>query len=677
MKVFRKLMITLALVLVFTLVLPDIAPAFYITTQVEAAVRLNAKSVTLEQGKKSTLSIKGSKKAFSWTSSDSSIVTVKRNSKAKYKAKITALKPGTAVVIATRAGKSYTCTVTVKAKQTKATPTPKPTPKPTATPTPRPTATPTPRPTPTTAPSSAASLDDPYDLLNADGTYAEFEVTSRYTGAVYTSKPGYSVGVLRDYTATGTYTDQEFAYKDSKTTDTDFYFSYSNPTNYDKVAFIELSGMKAGDKFTLSTLPAGDYVNCISVENNEWFPSDSSGFVGTYSKKTSVYFDEISIVCYYNTGKASAVRYYIKLHDESGLYHVIDGIRVIATDIKTATPTPTQKPSATPTPRPTATPMPTATPWPTATPLPTPTQAPTVTTGKCPYCGGIGTVVCPLCEGYGRTKCRTCHGEGESMCKNCYGLGYTRDMFGNGTTRCNHCYGRGSIPCTDCASTGYVPCMGCDGAGRLKCVDCDGTGWITTTTPNVSINTGYTGTCDHCGGTGTGSCVTCGGAGGKKCTKCNGTGKITCSVCAGTRTQTSLWGSTSCSACNGRGYNYCTACEGGYIDCTDCGGKGTTSCAKCGADGYISAEDAAKPFVFVAATETIPKKIQCSNCGGTGTPNCSTCDGAGRLQCFSCYGKGCSSCDYKGYVECKFCKGTGKANGCWVCGGKGWYRESK
>ena len=123
-----------------------------INTEAATKVYLNKKSVTLTQGKTTTLKVKGIRKntKVKYTSNKKSVATVSS------KGKITAKKKGVAIISAKFTVKSnkksvtkvLKCKVTVKAKRVQATKTPKPTS------TPRPTATPTVRPTNTVAPTA-------------------------------------------------------------------------------------------------------------------------------------------------------------------------------------------------------------------------------------------------------------------------------------------------------------------------------------------------------------------------------------------------------------------------------------------------------------------------------------------------------------------------------------------
>lgn len=106
MKSKKKLLISLMLLFSFCFALIP-------STEVEAAVKLNKKKVTLYVGKSTTLKVKGTKKKAKWTSSNKKVATV--SSKGKVKAK----KKGTAKITAKIGKKKYTCKVTVKQKTNK------------------------------------------------------------------------------------------------------------------------------------------------------------------------------------------------------------------------------------------------------------------------------------------------------------------------------------------------------------------------------------------------------------------------------------------------------------------------------------------------------------------------------------------------------------------------------
>ena len=114
------------------------------TTSVSAAkIKLNKTKLTLAQGKKYRLKVKGTKKKVKWSSTKKSVATVNK------KGVVTAKKKGTAYIKAKVGKKTYKCKVTVKSKKAPAKPAPttpsapvNPPAEPTATPTEAPSKTP-------------------------------------------------------------------------------------------------------------------------------------------------------------------------------------------------------------------------------------------------------------------------------------------------------------------------------------------------------------------------------------------------------------------------------------------------------------------------------------------------------------------------------------------------------
>ena len=116
------------------------------TTSVSAAkIKLNKTKLTLTQGKKYRLKVKGTKKKVKWSSTKKSVATVNK------KGVVTAKKKGTAYIKAKVGKKTYKCKVTVKSKKAPAKPAPT-TPSAPVNPPAEPTA------TPTTAPSKTPVL---------------------------------------------------------------------------------------------------------------------------------------------------------------------------------------------------------------------------------------------------------------------------------------------------------------------------------------------------------------------------------------------------------------------------------------------------------------------------------------------------------------------------------------
>ena len=82
-------------------------------TQAQAKIKLNKTKISLQRGKTYTLKVKGTKKKVKWSSNKKTIATVTR------KGKVTAKKPGTAVITAKIGKKKYKCKVKVWQKTTK------------------------------------------------------------------------------------------------------------------------------------------------------------------------------------------------------------------------------------------------------------------------------------------------------------------------------------------------------------------------------------------------------------------------------------------------------------------------------------------------------------------------------------------------------------------------------
>lgn len=99
MKKCRSLLLLLALVLGISCLQ---------TTQAQAAVKLNRKSLTLTEGQSATLKLTGTKKKVTWKSSKKSVATVTQ------KGKVRAKSAGSAVITAKYGKKSKKCTVTVR-----------------------------------------------------------------------------------------------------------------------------------------------------------------------------------------------------------------------------------------------------------------------------------------------------------------------------------------------------------------------------------------------------------------------------------------------------------------------------------------------------------------------------------------------------------------------------------
>lgn len=116
MKSVKKLLFALVMVMAFSVISLSVFTGQ--TTTVQAAVKLNKKSVTLIKGQSTTLKISGTKKKVKWSSDKKTVATVTQ------KGKVTAKKTGTAKITAKIGSKKYTCTVKVqtpKLSKTKAT----------------------------------------------------------------------------------------------------------------------------------------------------------------------------------------------------------------------------------------------------------------------------------------------------------------------------------------------------------------------------------------------------------------------------------------------------------------------------------------------------------------------------------------------------------------------------
>ena len=104
MKRIKKMLLCMMFLLSLTMIAP---------TQVEAAVKINKKTVTLTVGKTLQLKVSGTKSKVTWSSNKKSVATVTK------KGKVTAKKKGTATITAKVSKKKYSCKVTVKAPAVK------------------------------------------------------------------------------------------------------------------------------------------------------------------------------------------------------------------------------------------------------------------------------------------------------------------------------------------------------------------------------------------------------------------------------------------------------------------------------------------------------------------------------------------------------------------------------
>ena len=108
MKLLKKTIYTFLLVMILFVISPSIISIPGQINNVEAAVKINKKKVTLIKGQTTTLKISGTKKKAKWSSSKKSVATVSS------KGKVTAKKKGTATITAKIGNKKYTCKVTVQ-----------------------------------------------------------------------------------------------------------------------------------------------------------------------------------------------------------------------------------------------------------------------------------------------------------------------------------------------------------------------------------------------------------------------------------------------------------------------------------------------------------------------------------------------------------------------------------
>ena len=144
------------------------------TTSVSAAkIKLNKTKLTLTQGKKYRLKVKGTKKKVKWSSTKKSVATVNK------KGVVTAKKKGTAYIKAKVGKKTYKCKVTVKSKKAPAKPAPT-TPSAPVNPPAEPTA------TPTTAPAKTPVLSAT-SLSMRKGEYYQLSVQDPKHLPVWTS----------------------------------------------------------------------------------------------------------------------------------------------------------------------------------------------------------------------------------------------------------------------------------------------------------------------------------------------------------------------------------------------------------------------------------------------------------------------------------------------------------
>lgn len=108
MKITKKLLLSLSIIAMAFVVVPNVVPTAQKVISVQAAsVKLNKTKLTLNTNEKYTLKLKGNKKKVKWSTSKKSIATVSA------KGKVTAKKAGKVTITAKVGGKKYKCKVTV------------------------------------------------------------------------------------------------------------------------------------------------------------------------------------------------------------------------------------------------------------------------------------------------------------------------------------------------------------------------------------------------------------------------------------------------------------------------------------------------------------------------------------------------------------------------------------
>lgn len=108
MKSIKQIFYSLILSMMIALISPAILPVPGQIAQVEAATKLNKKSVILIKGQSVTLKITGVAKNVKWSTNKKSVATVSP------KGKVVAKKKGNATITATIGKKKYTCKVFVQ-----------------------------------------------------------------------------------------------------------------------------------------------------------------------------------------------------------------------------------------------------------------------------------------------------------------------------------------------------------------------------------------------------------------------------------------------------------------------------------------------------------------------------------------------------------------------------------
>lgn len=109
LKIFKKLLLSIAIVLFALIVVPKVIPSIDSSFYVQAAsIKLNKTKLTMNVKEKYTLKVKGTKKKVKWSTSKKSIATVSS------KGKVTAKKAGTTTITAKVGGKKYKCKIKVE-----------------------------------------------------------------------------------------------------------------------------------------------------------------------------------------------------------------------------------------------------------------------------------------------------------------------------------------------------------------------------------------------------------------------------------------------------------------------------------------------------------------------------------------------------------------------------------
>lgn len=109
LKIWKKFATVVIAVFSLILLSPEAATHLGTMQTVQAAVKLNAKTVKLVKGQKKTLKVTGAQKEPRWSSNKKSVAAVSASGV------VTARKKGTAVITAKVGSKKYTCKVTVEA----------------------------------------------------------------------------------------------------------------------------------------------------------------------------------------------------------------------------------------------------------------------------------------------------------------------------------------------------------------------------------------------------------------------------------------------------------------------------------------------------------------------------------------------------------------------------------